>query len=301
MTPDLPPPKCRVRILRRVALVLVLLLAAGGMATWIVGGSLVAPRSQHIGAPPDDFPALTISLESESGSTLSGWHFRAEKSHGVIVLLHGIGGSRKSMLGRARFLMRHGYSIVMVDLQAHGESSGNKVTLGYRESCDACAAVQFARDNHPGEPVGLIGVSLGGASALFASPLPIDALIIESVYPDIRRAVHNRVAARIGPIARVPAELLLVQLKPRLGISESDLRPIARLHNVGCPVFVISGSEDDHTTAEETREMFDAALDPKELWLVEGAGHVNLHEVSVDEYERRVLAFLAVHFSGPRQ
>jgi alpha-beta hydrolase superfamily lysophospholipase len=286
-------------VLRRrfcyVAIGVFCLLVIGIFASWFVAGQLVAPRQQEIGLSPADLPATSISLESESGATIAGWHIPADDSKGVIVLLHGIRGSRLSMLERARLLNAAGYSIVMIDLQGHGESLGEQITIGHLEKHDARAAVEFARKQHPNEPIGVIGVSLGGASALLASPLGIDALVIESVYPDIESAVNNRVAARLGPLSDIPAWLLLMQLEPRLGIETSQLRPIDHVSIVGCPVFVISGTEDLHTTAAETRRFYEAANEPKELWLVDGAAHVDLLSKAPTEYRSRVTSFLSEH------
>lgn len=275
--------------------VLFCVLAVGLLVSWFVAGQLVASRPQKIGSPPADIHATSISLGSKSGATISGWHIPADDSRGVIVLLHGIRGSRLSMLERARFLNNAGYSIVMVDLQGHGESSGEQITIGHLEKRDAKAAVEFARKQHPTEPIGVIGVSLGGASALLASPLGIDALVIESVYPDIESAINNRVAARLGPLSAIPAWLLLMQLEPRLGIEKSQLRPIDHVPDIGCPVLIISGSEDLHTTAEETKRMYEAAQKPKELWLVDGAAHVDLLAAATTEYVSRVKRFLDKH------
>jgi hypothetical protein len=82
----------------------------------IIAGELVAAKSQVIGAYPNDFPCQTISLASESGSIIEGWHITAKKSKGVIVLLHGIRGSRLSMIEQARLLYNEYYSILMIDL-----------------------------------------------------------------------------------------------------------------------------------------------------------------------------------------
>ena len=158
-----------------------------------------------------------------------------------------------------------GYSTVMIDLQAHGESPGKQITVGYLEKHDVRAAVEFARHKHPNEPIGVLGISLGGAAALLASPLDIDAIVVESVYTNINVAIHNRVAAKLGPLASVPSALLILQLEPRLGISPSLLRPIEHVSKVDCPIFIISGAADLHTTAAETEAMFSAARDPKEL------------------------------------
>jgi alpha-beta hydrolase superfamily lysophospholipase len=188
-----------------------------------------------------------------------------------------------------------GYSTVMIDLQAHGESPGKQITVGHMERHDVRAAVQYARRQHPGEPIGVIGVSLGGAAALLASPLNINALVVESVYPNIRDAIHNRVSARLGPLSSIPSTLLLLQLEPRLGVSANELRPIDHIPNVACPVFVLSGRTDSHTTAAETQQLFAAATEPKSLWLVDGAAHVDLFHAAPNQYRHRVSEFLQRH------
>ena len=268
---------------------------AGVAVSWFVAGALVAPSPRTVGAPPADLNAVSISFESESGSLVSGWHVRSELNNGVIVLLHGIRSTRLSMLERARILHDAGYSTVMIDFQAHGESPGDAITVGFLEKHDVRAAVQFARAEHPDEPIAVVGVSLGGAATLLASPLDIDAVVLESVYPNIADAIHNRVAARLGPLAWLPESLLLIQLRPRLGISPSELRPIDHIDGVGCPVCVVSGTDDQHTTESETRSLYSAALEPKSLWLVEGAAHVDLLEHDPKGYRQNVLSFLDHH------
>lgn len=282
-------------MLRLVAIAASVLIVAGLIASWIVVDALVAPCPCAIGDPPLDLNATTFTVNSESGSTISGWHTQPEHSDGVVVLLHGIRGSRLSMVDRARLLHEHGYATVLIDLRAHGESSGDSITVGYLEKHDVRAAVEFARRQHPNERIGVLGVSLGGAAAVLASPLDIDALAIESVYPTITDAIHNRVAAKLGPFSFVPASLLLIQLRPRLGVSPSELRPIDFIPSVGCPVCVSSGAEDNHTTATETLEMFAAAEAPKDLWLVNGAAHVDLLRIDPTEYRKRIIGFLDRH------
>jgi uncharacterized protein len=268
------------------------IIVAGLIVSWFVAGALIAPAPSRIGNTPTDLRVASIAIESESGSTICGWHTRAEPSRGVMVLLHGIRGSRLTMLDRARWLDSLGYSTVLVDLQAHGESSGKYITLGHLEKEDARAAVKFARREHPGEPIGVIGVSLGGAAALLASPLDVDAIVLESVYTNISDAVHNRVAAKLGPLASIPSTLLLIQLEPRLGVSPSQLRPIDHILNAACPVYIVSGTADEHTTVDDTRALFSAAQSPKDLWLVEDAAHVDLMSFSTIQYQKQIAEFL---------
>lgn len=286
----------RRKVLAGVGFLLCLSLLCGGIISWKVASQLVAPNRYSVGEASADLPAETFRLISESGSEIVGWNISAQNSKGVVILLHGMRGSRLSMLKRAQFLHRAGYSIVMVDLQAHGESQGDYITVGHLEKHDVAATIKFARKQYPDQKLAIIGVSLGGAATLLASPVEIDALVLESVYPNIRAAIQNRVRAQLGSCAKVPSEILLLQLKYRLGISTHELRPEEQLQQVTCPVFILSGANDPHTTAQEAERMYELVNTQKDIWLIEGAGHEDLHTFSTHDYEKHILQFLKRSF-----
>jgi fermentation-respiration switch protein FrsA (DUF1100 family) len=197
------------------------------------------------------------------------------------------------MVGRARFLHAAGYSVLLIDFQATGESTGQNITFGWLERLDVLAAVEFIRKAVPGEPIAIIGSSLGGAAALLASPsLKIDAAILEAVYPTIERATENRLEIRFGRFGRLAAPLLHGQFRARLGVSAVRLSPVAHIAWLQCPVLIIGGTDDRHTTRADTYLMYASARNPKNLWLIDGVGHVDFHRARREEYERNVLAFL---------
>jgi fermentation-respiration switch protein FrsA (DUF1100 family) len=262
----------------------------------LVGDRLVAPARARIGAPPNALAAEPVSFPSESGATLAGWYVAGNPACPTIVLMHALRGNRLAMRGRAGFLARAGYGLLLFDFQAHGESTGERITFGYLERHDARAAVAFAKARRPDASVGVIATSLGGAATLLADPpLAIDALVIESVYPTVAEAGFNRVALRLGPLTHVLTPLLLMQLDWRLGFASDALRPIDRIAGITAPVFVIAGTQDGHTTLAESQRLFDRANEPKLFWPVDGAAHADLHAHAGDEYERRVGDFLARH------
>jgi fermentation-respiration switch protein FrsA (DUF1100 family) len=265
------------------------------LASWIVAGKLTTPVRGEVVLPEHNLPITSFKIESQSGALLSGWHVDHKIKNGVVVLFHGVRATKASMFKRAQLLYDSGFSVVLVDFQAHGESTGDRITIGYLEKYDVLASIDYAKRHHLGEPVGVIGVSLGGASTLLASPQDIDALVIESVYPDISRAVHNRVKARLGFLSWLPAEILLAQLEPRLGFSISELSPIEKIGSLKFPIFVISGSDDVHTTAEETREMYQRANEPKHLWLAKGVAHKDIYSEMPMLYRDKVIGFLVDH------
>ncbi len=263
------------------------------------GEVLSRPAARSIGPPPPDFPAQTVHLRTASGGTVVGWFARGQVAGGAVLLLHGVRADRTQMLRRARFLHEAGYATLLIDLPAHGESSGERITFGAREAEGVIAAMGHLRRELPAERVGIIGVSLGAASTVLAQPHPAtDALVLESMYPTLEEAVADRLAMRLGSLGAHLAPLLLWQLPLRTGVWATELRPITRLADVHAPVLVVSGAEDRHTPWAETQRLFEAATEPKELWRVEGAAHVDLHAWEPKEYERRILRFLARHLRG---
>ncbi len=214
----------------------------------------------------------------------------------MVLLLHGVRADRTQMLGRARSLSRLGYAVLLIDLPAHGESSGKRITFGAKEAAGVTAAVAFLRGKLPGERLGIIGVSLGAAATVLADLRPTpNAVVLESMYPTIEEAVAARLVMRLGSLGASLAPVLLWQLPLRTGVSADGLRPIQRLQHLGAPVLVASGTEDRHTTWTETQRLFQSARQPKELWRVDGAAHVDLHAFQPYEYEHRVFGFLAKH------
>jgi pimeloyl-ACP methyl ester carboxylesterase len=133
-----------------------------------------------------------------------------------------------------------------------------------------------------------------------SGPLPADALVLQAVYPDIRRAIRNRIADRLGAApARLLEPLLSFQSKPRFGAMPGDLSPLEALRRYRGPVFVIGGGEDRYTPPEETRALFAAAPGPKALWLVPGRGHAAIGELSDDPYRARIATFLRSTLGPP--
>jgi alpha-beta hydrolase superfamily lysophospholipase len=267
--------------------------------------ALARPAQARIGGPPADLGGQSVTFPSASGATVHAWFSPGRPGAGAVLVLHGVGANRLLMRARARFLHRAGYAVLVPDLQAHGETRGTHITFGALESYDAAAALAYLRARAPGERVGVIGISMGGAATLVgAGPLRADALVLESVYPTIDDAVRDRLRAWLGPLrtlADAGSELLLRRVGAEIGVQPRELRPIDRISHVTAPILLIAGTADRYTPLGESRALFARACAPKTFWAVRGAGHEDLHAYAPAEYERRVGGFLAArlrHASG---
>ena len=262
------------------------------LGSYAIASKLIEPQQRTIGEPPASLGGDTITIEREGLAPLAGWYRPLEDAQGAVLLLHGVRSDRRQMIGRAEFLLAAGYSVLLIDMQAHGESPGDYIGFGYLEARDVVDAVAFLKATH--NRVGIIGASLGGAAAVMAAEeLVADAIVVEAVYSDISKATVNRLRIRLGSLGDYLAPLLLWQIEPRLGISPDEVSPVNAIGSVQVPVFVISGEADQRTTLSDTQQLFESANDPKALWIVPGAKHQDLHRYSGAEYEQRVLQFLA--------
>ncbi len=271
----------------------VILLAALGVGELLSGAVPTAVNTLSVDLPvkPVEIPIYTDA--HGASSDVHGWLVHGIRGRGMVLLVHSLRSNRVEMLSRARFLNRQGYGALLIDLRAHGETAGERITFGVQEAEDVEAAIAWLRNTFSGERIGAIGVSLGAAAIVLAkNPPRLDAVVLESLHPTIDEAVDNRLRLHLGSFGPVFSPLLLWQLSFRLDVNPDELNPIDRIGNLNSPLLLISGTDDRHTTVAETERLFAAARQPKELWIVPGGGHFNMHAYAGREYENRILDFL---------
>lgn len=287
---------------RKLVLLFGLLGLLGGLAlSWIAGSYMV--RGQASAVPPAQPPARDLRIRTSDGLTLAATYWPGRRPDSpAILLLHGVKASRASTAPTAAWLHGLGYAALTVDFRGHGQSDMADRSFGLRESSDARSAFRWLKHKQGGAPVAVIGNSLGGAAALLGppGPLPADALVLQAVYPDIRRAIRNRIADRLGAApAYVLEPLLSFQSKPRFGAWPGRLSPLEALRRYPGPVFVVGGGEDSYTPPQETSALFAAAPGPRSLWLVPGRGHAAIGELGDEAYRGRVGRFLRATIGRP--
>jgi pimeloyl-ACP methyl ester carboxylesterase len=226
---------------------------------------------------PAPAPATEVRLTTSDRVEIAASYWKAgDPTAPAILLLHGNGGNRRDMLDMATWLAGEGYSVLSIDIRGHGRSSPESKSFGYLEARDAHTALAWIRQQHPASKVGAIGFSLGGAASVLGEegPLDVDALVMMSVYPDIRTAIFNRIEGVAGTLPATAIEpLLSYQTIPRYGVWPDELSPIAALKEVRIPVMLVGGERDAHTPPSEIEAMYDAAPPGSEWWILGGLGH----------------------------
>lgn len=292
-----------------------LLRAVGRAFGAATGGYLlyVAVRGSRLLVRPDvrpflpEFPGAPstpaeIGLEYEDvrfttddGATLSGWLIpAARETRTAVIVLHGFTGHRLANLPDFVPWLHEQHHVLQFDFRGHGESDLRSVTLGSHERRDVAAAVRFMESRGLG-PIALFGISMGASIAIVAGPaLPVAAVVADAPFAQLHHPVANRMRQVGYPLADLGARFIVAGAAMRTRSWLGDpIRAVRRL--APRALLVIVPREDRLINWRQGVALFRAAGEPKELWVIEGAGHADAYVAEPDAYRERVLAFLARH------
>ncbi|MBI3910340.1 MAG: alpha/beta hydrolase [Armatimonadetes bacterium] len=240
-----------------------------------------------------------VSFPSLDGTPLRGWLARAgaSEARGVGILCHGYMQDHLDVVPVARFLQRAGYTCLLFDFRAAGQSGGDRCTIGYQEALDVRGALRFLASlpEMEGRPRFGVGRSMGGAALALAAPHApeLAALVLDGVYPDLRQALDSRCRLIWGPLGPLAARAALPVLRRALGVEPAEVSPRAVLQQLeGVPTLLIHADWDIFIPQKVARAMAESTAEPKEFWQVPRATHCWAHVWYAHAYERRVLAFL---------
>jgi dipeptidyl aminopeptidase/acylaminoacyl peptidase len=239
-----------------------------------------------------------IRFTTDDGVTLSGWLIPAGRdTRAAVVLMHGFSWHRLPWLAGFVPWLQKRYNVLQFDFRGHGDSDEAPITLGTSEQRDVAAAVRFLEGRGLG-PIALMGISMGGAVAIAAAPdLPVAAVVADAAYAELHNPIGNRMHDLGFPAPRLGARLVVLaaSLRARTRM-RSPLHRVAHVAPRG--LLLISPRQDALVSPQQSDRLFAAAHEPKELFAVPGAAHSEAHAVAGDEYERRVLDFLARYLDG---
>lgn len=293
------------RVLRALGRI-VGLVAGAYLAYVAIRGSrmLVSPDVRPFAPDADGSPATPadigldyepVRFTTDDGVTLSGWLIpAARETRTAVVVLHGFSGNRLAELAAFVPWLHERHHVLQFDFRGHGESGPGWVTLGSHERRDVAAAVDFLHSRGLG-PIALFGVSMGAAIAIVAAPdLPVAALVVDSAFAELHHPIGNRLREVGYPLAGLGSRAIVTAaaLRTRSRLPDA-IRYAARL--APRALLVIAPKEDQLISWRQGLRLYEAAGEPKELLVVEGAGHAEAYAVEPETYRRRVLDFLERH------
>jgi alpha-beta hydrolase superfamily lysophospholipase len=280
----------------RVGLVVTLWLAV----SWVVAYRLTRRPRPMFAEPVPVVAWAKIDehrLRTRDGEQIGAWSIAGRDDAPSVLLIHGNGGSRWNCLGRAELLAAKGYPVLMISLRAHGDSTGEHNDFGLGARHDVIAAVEFLEAARPGRPIVIMGTSMGGAAALFASRElghRIGGYILESPYRDLKTAVWNRTDEALPIVLEWIAYRGLVTVAPLVLPEIERISPLVAIEGIpeDVPVLILAGEDDRSARVAEARALFDRARSHADLLIFPDAGHLQMMERDPGRYRDAVIGLI---------
>jgi uncharacterized protein len=249
------------------------------------------PKSVVIAVP--DVAYETVNLSMTDALKISGWLIPVDSSTKAAILFHGHGSQKGSLLNQAAYLRQLGYSTLLVDFRAHGDSEGTTCTVGYNESEEVETAFQFMKERGYDDIV-LYGSSMGAAAIIKAvhdTDLKAAKLILEMPFGSLPDAVKGRM--RIMGLPGSPlSELLTFWGGTEHGYWAFAYSPCDYADELKMPVLLQWGDQDPRVLEHETQCIYQNLSGEKQLVVYKGAVHQSLYKYDASLWEQSVRKFL---------
>jgi uncharacterized protein len=247
-------------------------------------------------------PQENVTLETFDGWKLSCWFIQQKKkTRGTIIYLHGVGDCKIAGIAFARTLYDKGFNIFLYDSRQHGESEGSYCTYGFYEKYDVSEVIRYLRlrkDREIGK-IGLFGTSMGGAVAIQTAAINshISAIISECSYTALRIVFVDYQKRIIKLPWHFLRNIALVQSQKIANFKARLVSPLEDIKRVHVPVLIVHGKNDSFIKSDYSKLLYDAANKPKQLLLIDNAGHNDVWEVGGAAYKDSVTSFFKEHLA----
>jgi fermentation-respiration switch protein FrsA (DUF1100 family) len=258
---------------KRAPIYLTVILVVGALArvTHVVDRHFIYFPSREITITPGDvgLDFEDVTFKAFDGVTLHGWYVPGAGDV-TWIWFHGNGGNISSRVSNILELNRvFGINIFIFDYRGYGRSEGSPSEEGTYLDAEAAIVYVDARDDVDLHTKMYFGRSLGCAVAAdMAVRHPPRGLICESGFTSIKAMARSAYPF-------LPGIELLVSTK---------YDTLSKIELVKVPVMFLYGSQDDIVPFEMSKELFEAANEPKRFYLIKGAMHNDTYEVGGEPY-----------------
>ncbi len=240
------------------------------------------PENPHKSTPADyDIPFEEVRFPTQGNKSLYGWWVPAGAGAApTLILVHGWGRNVERTLPYIRRLHKGGWHFFAFDSRNHGSSDKDSFSSMLKFARDIRAAVDFLQTDKKERVrgVGVLGLSIGGAAAIYAAAhderIKCAVTVGAFAHPgDIMRDDMKR--RRMPPFLIAP---LLRYVEHKIGARLDAIAPVNNIGAVSAPVFLIHGEKDETVPVEHGRRLSNAG-DPEKtaLWVVPGRRHSDCH------------------------
>lgn len=238
-----------------------------------------------------------VYITADDGIRLAGRYYHCSDSGPVHIQFHGYRGNGiRDFCAIHSICQEIGINTLIVDQRAHGLSGGNTMTFGILERFDCQRWANYARDRFGSErEIYLSGVSMGAATVLMASSLPLPENVV-GIIADCPYSTPSAIIRKVISDVRFPAMLIypFVALGAFVfgGFRLWEESAIHAVTQSKIPILVIHGSEDKYVPPQMSADIFEHCGGKRYLEIFPGAGHGGCSATDPVRYEKILRSFM---------
>lgn len=251
--------------------------------------------SPQAGVTPDFFELSyeRRTLKTEDGEQLYAWLIPAtQKPKATVLFLHGNAGNISTHLPSIFWLPSRGFHVLSVDYRGFGDSTGEPSIEGALIDAQTALAYTLNDPMLGSLPVIVFGQSMGGALAVTAISQSQTQNRLAGVAIDGSFSSFNQIASEVAKRSWVT--WLFHPLAGRLAYERLD--PVRHIGSLSpLPILIMHGDRDPVVGYHHAYTLYEAAKEPKELWINFGGGHINslIDKTSRDRFAEKIEAMIA--------
>lgn len=239
-----------------------------------------------------------LEKETEDGYQLIAQEiYTEEESHKWALILHGYTGWKEEMYPFAAWYNQKGYHVIVPDMRCQGESQGDFIGMGWTDRKDNMLWIDYILEQDPEAEIVIHGQSMGASAALMMTgeedlPENVKAVISDCAFTDAYTMFQDKLKEWFHLPAFPILDTANLMLQLRGGYNLKDASALDAVKKSSTPTLFIHGDQDEMISVEMSRELYEEAVCPKELLIVEGAGHAQAQDKDPEAYYGAVEEFL---------
>ncbi len=259
--------------------------------------SIYAEKIKSLKEPVLERKHEDVFIRSKDGLKLHGTFFQKGSSKKVMIGFHGYTGKgMNDLIGVSNFYFAHGYSVLLVDERAHGDSEGKYIGFGCLDREDAMEWIRYVI-NETGEDceICLHGVSMGGATVLMTSGLALPSQVKAIVSDCAFTSAWEVFAHVLRKMYHIPAAPILTaadkMVQTQAGYSLKQCNAAEEVKKAKVPILFIHGNRDTFVPCSMCYELYHACASKKDIMIVDGASHAESFYKEQERYEQKLDTF----------
>ena len=255
---------------------------------------LLQTRKEYLLAQPHE----DVYVQSHDGLKLHATWFPVGDRKKVVICFHGYTSKGMSdYIGLSDYYLKRGYSMLLVDERAHGESEGTYIGFGCLDRHDAVKWIGWVLDIC-GEDVQMLlhGTSMGGATVLMTSglalPSQVKGIISDCAFTSAKEVFSHVLNSMYHMPAFPMIQISSLVNKKKAGYGLDDCNSAREVRKAEVPILLIHGDADTFVPCHMCETIYENIASEKKKLIIKGAAHAECYYKDMEAYEKALNEFI---------